>query len=432
MMEQKGIEHSCPDVLSKLPHNVIDEILMRLPSRDAVCTSILSREWRKHWCRLPQLTLDSDFWKPKKDIEYITGDKKVWRATKDLTSNFTTTINNIITRHSGSITKFVLCIQYWKRCPRIDKLLDFLSRNSIQHLVLRLPRRFKMPSLLFACLKLRHLFLQNCLLLPPIAFKGFDRLISLELHYVTIYSKGLESLISNCLLLEQLVLKISDTLSDVIEINAPMLRSCDFKGDMTTICLKCVPRLAKLSLMYHRKDWKRFDVANFLTSNFFESCSVLEHLHLDYGVRLATGQEIPTKLPLDLMCVKHLCMCIYLDRDMILSALCLIRSFPFLRYLEIQMESNIDHTMSALDCLEVEAFSDVIFQHLTEVKLIEANGSLREMQIIKLLLAKSPVLVRMLIKPHSSLKKSAVFIRLAELTEFEPASPEAEVIFKLG
>lgn len=76
MMDPK---QSCPDVLSKVPTNVIDEILMRLPFRDAVCTSILSKEWRKHWCRLPQLTLDSDLWKPKKDIQYLTGDK---RATK--------------------------------------------------------------------------------------------------------------------------------------------------------------------------------------------------------------------------------------------------------------------------------------------------------------------------------------------------------------
>ncbi|XP_055831467.1 F-box/FBD/LRR-repeat protein At1g13570-like [Solanum dulcamara] len=421
MMDPK---HSCPDVLSKLPHNVIDEILMRLPFRDAVCTSILSTDWRKHWCRLSQLTLDSDFWKPKKD-------KAVCRATKDLTSNFTTTIHNIITRHPEPITKFTLCIQYWKSCPPIDKLLCFLSEKGILHLVLRLPRQFKLPSSFFTCLKLRHLFLQNCLLLPPSAFKGFDRLISLELNDVTIYSKLLESLISNCLLLEQLVLKISDTLSDVIEINAPMLISCDFEGDIATICLKCVPRLAKLSLMYYHKDWKRFDVANFLTSNFFESCSVLQHLQLDYGVPLATGKEIPTKLPLDLTCVKHICMCIYLERDEILSALCLIRSFPFLRYLEIQMELNVMNAMPAVECLEVEAFPDVIFKYLREVKLIDVDGGMLEMQLIKLLLAKSPALVRMLINPHRLLKESAIVKRLDKLTEFERASSKAEVLFKL-
>ncbi|XP_015078080.1 F-box/FBD/LRR-repeat protein At1g13570-like [Solanum pennellii] len=407
-------------VLSKLPNNVIDEILIRLPFRDAVCTSILSKEWRKHWCRLPQLTLDSDFWKSKKDL---TGDKRA-------TSNFTMTIHNIITRHSGPLTKFTLCIQYWEIYPPIDNLLYFLSRNRIQHLVLKLPRQFKLPPSFFTCLHLRHLFLQNCLLLPPPDFKGFDRLIRLELHEVTISSKLLESLISNCLLLEQLVLRISDTLSDIIEINAPMLKSCDFTGDMTTICLKCVPRLTELSLRYYRKDWKEFDVANFLTSNFFESCSDhLEHLHLDYGV-IAKGQEIPKKLPFDLLCVKHLCMCIYLDRDEILCPLSLIRSFPFLQYLEIQMEHNFKKNMPALECLEMEAFPDVIFEHLREVTLIEANASIREMQLIKLLLAMSTALVKMVISPHRFLGKSTIVKTLTKLAEFECA-PKAEIFLKL-
>ncbi|KAM3374708.1 F-box/FBD/LRR-repeat protein like [Capsicum galapagoense] len=403
-----------PDALSNLPDNVIDEILIRVPFRDAVCTSILSKKWRYTWCGLPHLMLDSDFWKPQKD-----------------TSSFTTSIHNIMTRHSGPITNFTLCIQYWKSCPRIDNLLSFLSGKNIQHLVLRLPRSFELPPSFFTCLQPRHLFLQNCLLLSPPAFKGFDRLIGLELHDVTIPSKSLESLISHCLFLEQLVLNISDTLmSDVIEINALKLRSCDFTGDLATICLNRVPLLAKLSLRHYHEDWKKFDVANFLTSNFFESCSSLEHLHLDY-TDVARGQEIPTELPFHLMCVKRLCMCIYLGSDEILCALCLVRSFPFLRYLEIQMEYNILHDMPALVSLEMEAFPDVISKHLREVKLIEANGSMREMQLIKLLLAKLPALVRMSIKPHTCLEQSAIFKRVADLREFERASPEAEVLFKL-
>lgn len=87
--------------------------------------------------------------------------------------------------------------------------------------------------------------------------------------------------------------------------------------------------------------------------------------------------------------------------------------------------------MLALECLEVEAFPDVISKHLREVKLVEANGSMREMQLIKLLLAKTPALVRMLIKPHRYLEKSAIVKRLAELTKFEIASPKAEVLLKL-
>lgn len=435
MMDPKGKKHCCSDVLSNLPDNVIDDILVRVPFRDAVGTSILSKKWRYNWHRLPELKLDYDLWKSKKDIRYITHDKTIWRTTKDstyLTSNLTMIIHNIMTLHEGPITKFTLCIQYLKSCPPIDNLLYFLSGKGIQHLVLRLPSSSELPPSFFTCLQLRHLSLRACLLLPPPAFKGFDRLISLELHNVTISSKSLESLISHCLLLEQLVLKISDTLSDIIEINSPMLRSCDFTGDMTIICLKCVPLLAKLSLSHYRKDGKRFDAANFLTSDFFESCSALEHLHLEYTVcARSQAVEIPTKLPFDLMSVKHLCICIYLGKDEILCALSLIRSFPNLRYLEIQVEYNIKNDVLALECLEVEAFPDVIFKHLREVKLIQANGTIREIQLIKLLLAKSPSLVRMLINPYRCLEKSSIVKRLTKLEEFQLASPKAEVIFKL-
>ncbi|KAK4717871.1 hypothetical protein R3W88_016209 [Solanum pinnatisectum] len=109
-------------------------------------------------------------------------------------------------------------------------------------------------------------------------------------------------------------------------------------------------------------------------------------------------QEIPIKLLADMLCVKSLCMCIRLDTNGILSALCLIRSFPFLQYLEIQMKFTVDQTTSVLDCLEVEAFQNVEFQHLTV------------MQLIKLLLAKSPKLVRI-------------------IAEFKCASRKAKVVF---
>lgn len=119
---------------------------------------------------------------------------------------------------------------------------------------------------------------KHCLILPPPGFKGFDQLISLKLLYVTFSSKSLESLISHCLLLEQLVLDISG-LSGVIEINAPMLRTFDFTGRISCICLKSVPLLEKLSLqdaeLYYLKAAEKCDIAK-----FFEPLSTLEHLHL--------------------------------------------------------------------------------------------------------------------------------------------------------
>ncbi|XP_055809507.1 FBD-associated F-box protein At4g10400-like [Solanum dulcamara] len=276
------------------------------------------------------------------------------------------------------VTKFTLCVPYLDTCPNIDNLIRFLSRNAIQHLVLKLPirgRPYKLPSSFFTCFQLRHLTLQNCSIPDQPSFEGFDRLISLELRDVTVSSKLLERLISRWLLLEQLVLQISGASSDVIEISAPILRSFDYTGNIRSVCLKNIPRLAKLSLS-HREYYVGAGKCNI--AKFFESFSALEYLHLNDKINFfaAGAGEVPTRLSYDLYCVKHLRISsIYLsDSNEVSCALCLIRSFPNLQSMEIKVESD-DHDIPALESLEVEHFSDVTFNHLREVKLMQTNGT---------------------------------------------------------
>nr|XP_016501096.1 PREDICTED: F-box/FBD/LRR-repeat protein At1g13570-like isoform X1 [Nicotiana tabacum] len=308
----------------------------------------------------------------------------------------------------------------------------FLSKNGIQHLLLKLPigrNPHELPSSFFTCLQLRHLTLQSGLILPPPSFKGFDRLISLELRDVTISSKLLESLISHSPLLEQLVLQISDVLTDVIEINAPMLRTFDFTGRISCICLKSVPLLEKLSLqdaeLYYLKAAEKCDIAK-----FFEPLSTLEHLHLANLFLSPGAGEIPPSIPFVLHSVKRLCLSgMYFDPlDVVTSALCLIRSFPNLQSMEIQV-ALFYNDVPAPESLQVERFSNVTFYRLREVKLEGFIGTKPEMQLVELLLAKSPALVRILIKLSRSAKDSARAKILAVLSKIKLASPKAEVDF---
>ncbi|KAM3269314.1 hypothetical protein P3S67_030196 [Capsicum chacoense] len=61
---------------------------------------------------------------------------------------------------------------------------------------------------------------------------------------------------------------------------------------------------------------------------------------------------------------------------------------------------------------------------------MQTNGTIPDRQLIKLLLDKSPELVRMLIEP-CLVEESATVQIFAELIRFQWASPNAEVVYKL-
>ncbi|TMW80838.1 hypothetical protein EJD97_014583, partial [Solanum chilense] len=327
-----------PDVLSNLPENVLDEILIRVPLRDAVRTSMLSKKWRYNWCRLPEFVLDQTLWDTTNEsIPFVT--------------RFTDIIYHLLVLHVGPITKFILSdIANLGNYSKIDSLLLLLSRNGIQHLVLQFPKNkpYKLPSSFFSCLQMRHLSLHYCSIQLLSTFKGFSELVSLELCEVTVSSEMLASLISHILLLEKLVLRISSILN-YIQIDAPKLKSFDFTGNINILSLGKTPFLVKLSLVNTAAALK----AGKHISKYFEFCPALEHLHLDYS-----------SLQIE---------------------------YSALNELLLPVPDNVVNEITS-------SFSDVTLDHLRSVKLEGITGTKTEIEFIKLLLSKSPVLVRMLIQ----------------------------------
>ncbi|KAF3637766.1 putative ribonuclease H protein-like [Capsicum annuum] len=166
-----------------------------------------------------------------------------------------------------------------------------------------------------------------------------------------------------------------------------MLRSFDFDGNITSIFLKNAPLLVKVSLKGYGMNAEDLDFAK-----VFESCPALEHLILDFTYAeffAEEGYEAPTRLPFDLS-VKRLYLYMLMRSSKLSYALCLIRSSPYLESLEIQACGRAKNDDRIVESLELEHFSDVTFNHLREVKLRCLSGTAPEMQLIKLLLAKSP------------------------------------------
>ena len=70
------------------------------------------------------------------------------------------------------------------------------------------------------------------------------------------------------------------------------------------------------------------------------------------------------------------------------------------------------------------------FNHLRTLKIYDVTGVAAEMQLIKVLLAKSPTLVRMITKPCETEDKKS-FKVLAEVKKFLRTSSKAQVVYSV-
>lgn len=152
--------------ISDLPEDVKNLILSHLPIRDAVRTSILSKQWRHNWVSIPDLVFDKDC--------FIKGASKTEHAN---------VVDQVLLGHVGPIRTFS-CTPYVPRSSDIYRWIPFLSRNGIKNLLLAgniLADKYDVPSSIFYCQELCHLELSRCMLKVPPTSKGFQNLLVLNL-----------------------------------------------------------------------------------------------------------------------------------------------------------------------------------------------------------------------------------------------------------
>lgn len=248
-----------PDLISDLPQSIIESILIQLPIRDAVRTSILSSKWRYKWASITQLVFDENCVLSCHDRG-------------DAENSIVKFVTRLLFLHQGPIHKFQITNWYLQSCPELDQWILFLSRNDIKELVLELGEGefFRLPSCLYNCKKLTRLELFRCELDPPLTFKGFMCLKSLSLHQVLISPDAIESLISSCPLLETLSLSYFDSL--VLCISAPNLKYLYLEGEFKDICLEDTPLLVEITVVLYMTD----DIAEHFEQS--SSCNFVKFL----------------------------------------------------------------------------------------------------------------------------------------------------------
>ncbi|GJX13990.1 F-box/FBD/LRR-repeat protein-like protein [Tanacetum coccineum] len=340
------VHHQSSDIISTMHEDIIDSILTRLPIRDALRTSILSRRWRYCWMSMPKVKFDAEtFFKDKQMEKY-----KLVNA-----------VFHVLLLHKGPILELDLRVGELDMVSEFHQIILHLSRsNHVQMLTFEIltDHYWKLPSVFFTLQGLECLAILNCVFEPPLMFNGFNRLSQVLFSHVEISPKSLLHFLSSCPLLEVVTLGVSEA----VGLGAS---ETDFKGGN-----------------------------EFTLVDLFECLPLLECIEMteDYMKYFCAGGP-PQKLPTSLVRLKYLFLDGYCftEKCAFSSALCIIRSSPNLELIHFSTYDNekLHDQQTSMKLLHLQNDSSLSLDHLEELIIIGFCYSPYEIEFVKLILAKS-------------------------------------------
>ncbi|KAK1375082.1 F-box/FBD/LRR-repeat protein [Heracleum sosnowskyi] len=344
------------DNISDLPQNIIEKILTKIPIRDAVKTSILSKKWRYQWTTMTQLVFG--------EIPNGTYDER--KTAEKKLANFMT---QFLLLHDGPIHKFKVTSSYLTVSTHIDQWLRVISRKDVEELLIgkywNCPDTIRTPSHIFLCQQLTRLKLCKFEVKPPLKFQGFPCLKYLNLRDCTVALEVIENLISGCPLLEKFKFENSDGLA--LSVRAPNLKYLCLDGNFRDVYLEHTPSLVSLSLLFF-KDWEDSILVKVPVT--YDSIKVIELGGINFEVMNA-----------------------------VLFALQLILQSPNLQELRIiEASSRAHHQAADSDFWEKQCPTDFTFKHLKVVKMMDVSNE-HEIKFLKFVLERSPLLETMSVSP---------------------------------
>ncbi|XP_071906572.1 F-box/FBD/LRR-repeat protein At1g13570 isoform X4 [Coffea arabica] len=372
-------ERGAVDRLSNLPINAIQNIIGRMPIRDAARTSILSSKWRYIWAEYPEVVLDEQFY-----AEIMRNNSPNFFLTE-----YVNKVNGILFQHLGPILKFVLDIPelYSTQYSSIDQWLLFVSRKDVTKLILhnRSPNPYKVPCYAFSCPKLAYIRVTKCIFKAPNSEGFFGKLTHLVLETVTFQFSVL-----NLPQLVQLELKNCFGIQ-LLCVSAPSLRililldNDDLDLSYYITCKDLVTVYIGLSDgVEHDKLDKNITLTKLLGCWPELECLYLNGSFLKH---LAAG-DIPQRLPID-----QVSSLVYLTPFRITyhcaeiaCILCLLQSAWNLSELEIWADKQIIYDEKTVTYLKEPGLMKQSFKGLQTVTMQMFKGSTSELLLVKLLL----------------------------------------------
>lgn len=410
------------DRISNLPWDVLNSILLRLSLRDAARTSLLSRKWRYKWASLSQFIIDD------KCFPNPLADKARWGEVRRI-------FNQVRSNHSGPIEKFKLSAYCYPDHSDLDEWIIFLTVKGIKELILQdfsFIRRFKLPTCLFSCPQLVCLELHGCIVKLPSTFRGFNCLKSLQLTQVSIVSETLELLIHSCPDLERLTLLNGDHLA-ILRIHNQNLKYLKIDSEFEDISLESSPFLASVDIRMIPMDGttmplplKEGNPSNLI--RVFSCLHGVKKLTLSsYFIKfLANGIEnVPERFPtplfnLSFLDLKEIRLNSFKD---IAAFFSILRSSPNLEELVISCGRSNEFSRPVVDFLKEQRLHDFFFSQLKVVRIRGFRGTRPEWQLLKLILAHSPVLEALTIVRYGMARISESL-----LLQFERASENLKIM----
>ncbi|KAJ4748278.1 F-box/RNI-like superfamily protein [Rhynchospora pubera] len=396
------------DTIGNLPECIKHKILVYLPIKEAVRTSILSKSWRHTWSTIPDLVIDNSI---KSNSHQNKGNLEESRNEKF--------VNQLVSCHKGNLHKFKLSGK--KLCGFLpSRWMQTLSQKQISELILEaeIEERLHIGGNGFSCcLKLKVLVLSRCVFILPSEFDGFRLLHTLDIRDCIAIKMDISTLVSLCPLLEKLTLK--PTFDQVIKINAPNLRELTIYGKFYLVSLLtpnlCIAKFVTLQSVTKatsrtvgiqgnliKQPVYIYGIKSSKPENGILSCSTFCYFLWDYPPTL---QYLIT-------------MVVILEPSEYYIAHKLLGGVSFLQKLVLYLEPVDPSSVS-----KVNKVQDKIFPRLREATIIPFSSSEIVFEFTESILRNAPILENLTVK--GEMKDSEIF----KLNEIPKLSAKAEIIF---